>query len=349
MALIIYTDPHIGVNRTGNTTPASRELLREKILKGVYGILARKNEGDYAICLGDLFDTYSNPESVIRQGMSIVGMTDLTLAGNHDVVADADKVGSLQLITNNYSHKVVYARFNEPWAETLLVSNTIVTAVPHVTTQDLFEESLDKAVQQTLGVKSHTWPKILLLHCNYDSPHELTETSLNLTPQRVEELLDTYNYIFCGHEHQPRDLFDGRLIILGNTHPTSFADISSKRIAVLDEGGVVFHPVWDMDADAGYVEWNINTDVTLDSTEAQFVRIKGEVPSDQMAEVSKAVSRLWKNSPNLLALRSEVRVTGMQQQDTSGVEVTAETLPALVERELASDPAMQAMWQEFTS
>lgn len=348
MSIILFTDPHIGVNRANNTTPASRELLREKILKGVYGILARKNEGDYAICLGDLFDTYSNPESVIRQGMSIVGMTDLTLAGNHDVVADADKVGSLQLITNSYSHKVVYAQFNEPWAETLLVSNTVVTAVPHVTTQELFELSINKAMLQASGrMVDMTKPKILCLHCNYDSPHELTETSLNLTPEHVEKLLKIFDYIFLGHEHQPRDLFDGRLIILGNVHPTGFADISQKRIAVVDDGTVVFHPVWDVST--GYDVVDVNTMNIEVADSVQFVRVVGEVASDAIASVSHDIASLWKSNPNLLAVKSEVQVTEMQKQDTSGAALTAETLPALVERELASDPAMQAMWQEFTS
>ena len=346
MGLLIYTDPHIGVNRTSNTTPASRQRLRDNIIKTVDGIveLAQRNN-HHLICLGDLFDTYSNPESVIRQGMRIVEQTDLVLAGNHDVVADADKTGSLELIREQHPGKVIYAPFNQAHADVRTFDGIAVVAVPHVTTQELFRKSLVVALSKASQMTGMT--KILCLHCNYESPHELTETSLNLTAEVAEQLLETFDYIFLGHEHQPRELFGGRLIILGNVHPTGFSDISSKAIAIVDEAGVTFDQVWDYHA--GYAELDVNDPDGVVPATAQFIRVTGEVSSDAIAAASKRVSGLWKAGPDLLAVKSEVRVTDTQQQDTSGIEVTAETLPALVERELASDPAMKAMWQEFTA
>ena len=345
MALIFYTDPHIGVNRTGNTTPASREKLKESINNTVGKILGRRQEGDYLICLGDLFDTYSNPESVIRQGSTIVEMTDLILAGNHDVVADADKVGSLELIMGHHPSKVIYAPFNEPHCDVRTFDGVAVVAVPHVTTQDLFEESLSIAIEKAELMTG--MQRMLCLHCNYDSPHELTETSLNLTPERVQQLLGSFNYVLLGHEHQPRDLFGGRLIILGNTHPTGFSDISPKRIAILDDKVLHFEEVWS--EHEGYGEFYSDDLPALHATLNQFVRIKGSVSSDQMAGVSKAISTLWKTSPNLLAMKSEVTVSDVPQQEADQGEMTPETLPALIERELESDPAMQSMWKEFTT
>jgi len=344
MGLIIYTDPHLGVSRAANTTPASRERLKESINDTVVGVLDRKQHGgDYLCCLGDLFDQYSNPESVIRQGMAIVSQTHLTLAGNHDVVADADKVGSMQLIAEQFPGKVVQAPFGVPTHYLAYVSNISVAAVPHTTTQEIFEEALDQMYIAVTTEVPADKTKILLLHCNFDSPHELTETSLNLTPERAEWLLNQFDYIFLGHEHQPRDLYDGRLIILGNVHPTGFSDVSDKRIAIVDDDGVRFEEVWD--SSTGYAEYWV--DAIPDSTEAQFVRVKGSVPSDDMALVSKAINRLWKTSPNLLALKSEVTVDDIVQQLDEVEEVTAETLPVLIERELQSDEAMLSMWREF--
>jgi DNA repair exonuclease SbcCD nuclease subunit len=344
MALIIYTDPHLGVTRTGNTTPRSRQLLRDSICNTLDDILMMVGADDHFLCLGDLFDTYSNSEDVISEGMQVVARTDLTLAGNHDVVADADKVGSLGLIAEHYPDKVCMAPFNQPFADGMTLGDVNVVAVPHVTTQTLFEESLDMAAHLMTDKQIDlSLPSVLCLHCNLESPHALTETSLNLTKERAEELLGTFGYIFCGHEHQPRDLFDGRLIILGNIHPTSFSDISPKRVAIVDASGVRFEEVWD---DIKYARYMV--DAIPDRTYAQFVRIKGSVPSENIAQVSKAVNRLWKTSPSLLALRSEVTVDDIvQEQQDDGA--TAETLPSLIAKELESSPAMKAMWEEFTT
>jgi DNA repair exonuclease SbcCD nuclease subunit len=344
MALILYADPHLGVTRTGNTTPQSRQLLKDSICNTVDNILTRRGPDDHLLCLGDLFDSYSNPEAVISQGMQVVQSTDITLAGNHDVIADADKVGSLELIAEHYPDKVVMAPFNKPYADGMTLGDVNVVAVPHVTTQELFEESLLMAIDlMTDEHVDHSIPSVLCLHCNYESPHDLTETSLNLTKEWVETLLITFSYIALGHEHQPRDLFDGRLIILGNVHPTSFADISPKRIALIDEGGVRFEQVWD--ETRNYAEFPV--DAIPDNTYAQFVRIKGSVSADEIAGVSKAVNRLWKTSANLLALRSEVQVDAITEVAQDGA--AAETLPALIEKELAEHPAMLSLWGEFTS
>ena len=197
--LILYADPHLGLNRTSNTTPASRIKLRESITTTVDDILDHKQNGDFAVCLGDLFDTYSNPENTIRLGESFIELTDLVLAGNHDVVADADEVGSLELLKRTRTDKIVYAPFNEPRAELHQFSGIYVVSVPHVTTQELFEESLARAehllTEMTLDTRR---PRILCLHCNFDSPHELTETSLNLTPEMAERMLKSFNHVFLG-------------------------------------------------------------------------------------------------------------------------------------------------------
>jgi DNA repair exonuclease SbcCD nuclease subunit len=342
MALIIYTDPHLGVTRTGNTTPRSRQLLRDSICNTLDDILMMKGANDHLICLGDLFDSYSNSEEIISEGMQVVARTDLTLAGNHDVVADADKVGSLELIAESYPGKVCRAAFNEPTHLLTRLGDVIVGAVPHVTTQTLFEEALD---QLYIAVSTDQL-KILCLHCNFESPYALTETSLNLTKERVEKLLDTFHYIVIGHEHQPREHYEGRLIILGNIHPTGFSDISDKRVAVVDASGVRFEQVWD--PSMGYAEYQYDDIPTTFGTNAQFVRIKGSVPSEHIAQVSKAVNQLWKTSPGLLALRSEVTVDDIvQEQQDDGA--TAETLPSLIAKELESSPAMKAMWEEFTN
>ena len=359
MSLVIYTDPHIGLRRNANTTPAGRDRLQQAIINTLDGFLPESivDQGDHNkyVCVGDLFDQYSNPEKVIDQGLDILYRTHMVLAGNHDVVADSDKIGSLQLIEGTPAHgDVIRADFGKPKVGALLLDDFLVVSVPHVTTQELFEKSLGMAIDYCLEHPSYVEGAIpiLLLHCNYDSPYECTETSLNLKPDHALELLDTFSHIFMGHEHSPRDLLRGRLVILGNTHPTSFSDISDKRIAILDNVGgkavVNFKQVWSKEL--GYLEIDVNEEGFIPATTtAQFVRVVGTAPADQMARVSKGVNTLWKNSPNLLAVRSEVAVTQIEGQDSTAIEATAETLPALIARELEADPAMKQMWEEFTS
>jgi DNA repair exonuclease SbcCD nuclease subunit len=344
--LIIYGDVHLGVQRTANTTPASRLKLQQCIQSTLESILDMPGE---KIGLGDLFDTANNPEHVIQYGSSVVDRTTLTLAGNHDLISDSTKLSSLQLVSEFHPRRIALTPFGEAGIHVQTIGGAHTVSIPHATTQDLFIESLEMAVQHvTTTTASVGMPRILLFHANFDSPYELTETSINMTPEWAERLLNSgYEYVIGGHEHNGRDLYDGRLVMLGNVFCTGFSDISDKRIAILDEEGIRFERVWSMEG--GYEEWDVNEDPPLTCTQAQFVRVKGNVPSEGIGKVSKAVSTLWKTGPNLLALRSEVRVTDTQQQDTSGIEVTAETLPALVESELASDPAMKALWQEFTA
>jgi DNA repair exonuclease SbcCD nuclease subunit len=349
MSLIIYTDPHLGVNRANNTTARSRELLKEAVKQQVYDILGDTPENSYSLCLGDLFDTYSNKEEVIKQGQSILYYTDLVLAGNHDVVADADKVGSLQLLQSSNQSKFMYAPFGESYAGAVQLDEVMVVGVPHVTTQALFEESLSEAIDLAEQHKESGLPIILALHCNFNLQRELSETSLNLTAEHAEELLEVFEYVFCGHEHVPRDLYDGRLVILGNTHPTGFSDISDKRIAILDNVGgklqVNFETIWRKSD--GYLE--VDSEKIPEETEAQFVRITGEIESDKLGGMARSISKLWKNNPGLLAVKSEVAVKSVENTAENGEVVTAESLPAIISKELEANPKMFSLWNEFLS
>jgi len=342
----LYTDPHLGVNRTQNTTPASRRLLRSCISKTVHDILDIPGE---KVCLGDLFDTYSNSEDIIRDGGNILSRTSLTIAGNHDIVADADKVGSLQLLNYNYLGSeyvdVVMGRFNEVVVDTSIRDGHLMVAVPHHTTQDLFEQALDKANQSAADYDymDHTL-KILLLHCNYNLGFATEETSLNLDYDTAKGLLDTFDYVVVGHEHNQSEHFDGRLIVLGNVHPTGFADLSDKRILKIEpDGSMEYQTVWS--ASRGVAEYLC--DDIPEETGAQFVTVGGELEPGSLAQVARGVRKLWKNSPGLIALRLTYETSlevGLKRTETSSLQ----TLPDKIRHELGNRPDLKALWEEFT-
>ena len=163
----------------------------------------------------------------------------------------------------------------------------VITLVPHHTTQALFEEALNKAEAELQHVESGI-TNILVLHCNYDCQFASDETSLNLRAERAKTLLDVFDYVLLGHEHNPKEDFDGRLIVIGNTPPTGFSDISDKRVVVFDHGRATEELVWSKDKH--YLEIGPD-ELERVNADTQFLRIVGELdPSELHPDVYKRQS-----------------------------------------------------------
>lgn len=329
MSILFFTDPHIGLNRVTNTTPASRVKLKDAVFGKVLSVV---DKASCNVCIGDLFDTYSNDEADLLAGDVLLSELDVCLAGNHDVTNRKDSIGSLQFLSTWHAGKVWLTPFGEAGVRSLHTGEALLVGVPHTASQELFEQSLEVAHAEAASnaeVRKRGLPMILLLHCNYECPFAEAETTLNLTEAWATKLLEVYDYVILGHEHQPRDLFGGRLVILGNTHPTSFADISDKRVAVLEGGKLTFRTVWS--AAEGYVVWDHSQ--VPETCDQQFVRITGQLDAAGAVEISKKIATLWKNSPNLLAVKLDAVI---QQADVKeGEKVNVESLPETIRKDLA--------------
>jgi hypothetical protein len=216
-----------------------------------------------------------------------------------------------------------------PWA----------AAVPHVASQELFEDSLVLALDAP-PARFKGWPRVLLLHCNYNlSEDRGSKTTLNLKPDYAEELLTVYDYLLLGHEHVPSEHLNGRVIVVGNTHPTGFSDISDKRTLKLTRGGEFEEKlVWD--ATTGYAVYP--HDQIPRSTDAEFVRISGTVAPEQLLSVKRDIQSMWQRSPNLFAVKDEVQVPGMAVTPSLGGSLSQ--LPDLIRKELESEPKLLALW-----
>ena len=223
MKILFASDFHIGMTRTANHTSessqrreqASREMLRQ--------VLATPH--DLAVCGGDFFDKFSNPETTIIDAMEYADQFDVILSGNHDHSQRADTKSSLDVIASaNLERGAVTS---EPFFGKNLY------LVPHCLSQELFMAALDDA-QQRAARAEHNVPRILVTHCSYDLSFELSTSSLNLTRERAEQLLTAFDYVLLGHEHVAREDFDGRLQVIGSHFPTSFSDLSDKRHLIFD-------------------------------------------------------------------------------------------------------------------
>ena len=223
MKILFASDFHIGMTRTANHTSessqrreqASREMLRQ--------VLATPH--DLAVCGGDFFDKFSNPETTIIEAMEYADQFDVILSGNHDHSQRADTKSSLDVIASaNLERGAVTS---EPFFGKNLY------LVPHCLSQELFMAALDDA-QQRAARAEHNVPRILVTHCSYDLSFELSTSSLNLTRERAEQLLTAFDYVLLGHEHVAREDFDGRLQVIGSHFPTSFSDLTDKRHLIFD-------------------------------------------------------------------------------------------------------------------
>lgn len=297
----IFSDPHIGLNRTSHTTPASRAALKQALYEQASMIVHLETDGG-CYCLGDLFESYWSDAETLQQGLEILGKVDLCLIGNHDVSNRATASSAMRFISNLDGS--VWDKENEASVQKM----PGIQFINHKMTQGLFDASLEM-VEAVGG--------LLFLHCNYNSGFSTNDASLNLTHEQAEKLLEKVDKIFIGHEHIPASYFGGRLIITGNTHPTSFSDISDKYVYYVDaDNNVTKDLVWEAAAHSIKVPYSELAELNTDDLE--FIEITGEVEKSELPAVARAVANLWKSAPNAFMIKNST------SYDKS-VEKTAET------------------------
>lgn len=242
MKLLFFTDPHIGVKRLANTTAESSKRLNLRILAELEKIrgIAIKEKVDHVICLGDVFDTFSNPETVIIQAAnSLDTWVDYILEGNHDNVNVAGMQGSLSVLQEIFEGDIIRNNQGQNPIRIVDFNSLRLTFVTHHWDQSSFEASLELAKEKAIKAKNKH--NILLLHCNYNRGFSnMSETSLNLTEGKAKELLEVFEYILMGHEHVPSSKLNGKLHIVGNVFPLGFDEVAGRRVLILDTSTMEF-------------------------------------------------------------------------------------------------------------
>ncbi len=334
MKIGIFTDPHLGKVLSANTTLESRKRLQNDLYSHVKGIMQTEGVGEW-FCLGDLLDKYQNTEATFLQALDISSRLELLMAGNHDVVNDVTRIGTMQTLqavlpamraTSDGDSRIRRVAFNESGWSLTERDNCSFFVVPHHSRDELFEEAIAGA-EDTAGQDRGEKTTFLLLHCNYDMEFACNDVTLNLSRQRASKLLDTFDFILIGHDHRPKEDFNGRVIVLGNTHPTGFGDISDKRIAIVDSetGTLSFESVWQQID--GYAKLEAQDLLGLDLTQdvhltGQFIDIVGTLEADQAMDFAKAMKKLWGADRTPYAIRANVHLA------KAGVELTDPEHPA---------------------
>ncbi len=333
--ITIFSDPHVGLNRKSHTTQESRKRLSEAVYKPIYELVLKHEN---VICAGDLFDKYSNPEDIVLQGASIVYNCHAVLAGNHDLSNRDDKTGSLELI-EQMQEEVAIPLIEVGKAGYITDDSLPVAYIPHHSSQVLFDDAIDEWCREGDDVEA------LFLHCNLDnSMTDGSDISLNLTTEQAKRLLERADRLFIGHEHNPRTLHSDRIVMVGNTHPTSFSDISDKFIWHLEDGNLTSTQVWSMADGYREIEWTPELAIP-DLTGVQFVDIKGTTDAAYGADLATFVVELWKSSSELLMVRNNVEVVS---ETATATRVDFSDLPSEIAKQVEGTD-LQPLWEKYSS
>jgi len=339
MSLVyVYSDPHIGLKRKQHYTPESLRN-REAWCHGYLHSFLEDSRYDHKICLGDFFDKESNDEAAILRGLELAKMTDVILAGNHDVPNRASAASSLEVLRSVLDDTIamdapVSARFG----------NTQFYFAPHQLTNTQYQLDIDELAEEA---KQFSGYRVLCLHCSYASPFELPESALHLSEARAIELLATFHHIWIGHEHKAADHFvdatyGPRLRIVSSLFPTSFDE--------LDEGS---HRALIYDAELGKVVKGVATPVlavkelpasqaeAVDLNQYRYIELIDDLPP---GEAQRAVVGLYAKGAFAVRLRTK---EGAVEESTSIAPDKLISLPDLIKTALTeSAPELVAVWDE---
>ena len=292
MKLCIFSDTHLNVSRQAHTTAESSKKLNDRLYEQAINCLSMEHEN---VIVGDLFDKTFNPEWAIIQGINIANQA-LVLAGNHDETNREGTKCSLEVVHASGGQVVRQLRMGHPHVK--VIGDMIL--VPHHATQELFDQALEEAIKISMELRGYRY---LFVHCNRgEAIGDKSDSTLYLSDEQEDKLLGYFNRIFYGHEHKAATHKGDKVVVCGNTFPTSFGDIGTKYRYFLDTDTDVMtsEVIWDVET--GFLEVTIGEELpTMDS--AEFVLIKGSATRKETAEM---IEQCWKAYPQALAVRSIV-------------------------------------------
>ena len=297
--MLIINDLHLGVNRSGGTTPLTHATLTEYTHEKFEWLLDQTDQDGCLLIDGDLFDGFLVSNNVLLRTFSGLStrlysgvIKKLLLArGNHDIAKDSTKLSSLDLLgallVEAYPQRVVV--ITEPTVIRWGAENeSSAWVIPHAENQDIFDMWIGQVINDPQD--------IVFVHANYDNGFAAeSDHSLNLTKEwcNALETVGVQKIIF-GHEHQ-QGIRPNGVIIIGNQFPTSISDClnndSKRALQISETGHITELQTWTDRGSYFECDWAKLDQVPED---AQFVRIKGEATDEQAAAVLDAASALRK-------------------------------------------------------
>ena len=292
MKLCIFSDTHLNVSRQAHTTAESSKKLNDRLYEQATNCLSMAHDN---VIVGDLFDKTFNPEWAIIQGIRIAKQA-FVLAGNHDETNREGTKCSLEVVHASGGQVIRQLRMGYPHVK--VIGDLVF--VPHHATQELFDQALEEAVKMSKELRGNRY---LFVHCNRgEAIGDKSDSTLYISDEQEDKLLGYFQRVFYGHEHKAATHKGGKVVVCGNTFPTSFGDIGTKYRYFLDTDTDVMTSQIIWDVDTHYVEVTIGETLPV-AKEAEFVLIKGSATRKETAEM---IEQCWKAYPQALAVRSIV-------------------------------------------
>lgn len=310
MTLLILNDVHIGVQRSGGTTPASSLALKEHVLSS-FRSLVFTAQGDLLLN-GDLFDTFNINIADVLTTYKILsdwlnrGTGKLyNVAGNHDLSRTSTTLSSFQflgrLLTFHFPGQYVHIE------EAQMTPYGYV--IPHVPNQSLFDMELAKVPDCDA----------LFIHCNIDNHFAAqSDQSLNMTLEQVEAC--PARQIICAHEHHERSI--GKVLLPGNQIATSVADWLPKQnkfFLQINDGVVTKVECAVREQEFIELDWR-----SLQLTDHKFVRVSGTAEPGEVAGAITTVNKFRQKS-QAFVVTNAIKT----QADDSNTEVFSQSLESV--------------------
>ena len=335
--LWVFSDLHLGVQRTGGTTPTSADALRNFSHRKHANLLDLAGEHDTVLINGDLTDQFNID---LGQAIEVYAVAAECLnakpsmklvwsVGNHDLSKDSSKLGTVAFIGRLLEGSFP-GRFKLITQAQALESHPGAWVIPHVANQDLFELELNRIPDDA---------KVIFLHVNLD--HAIagqSDHSLNLTRDRARDLVKAGKTLVLGHEHQGRTILGDKVIVVGNQFPTSVSDClrhgdaqkdGMKYALAIEQNleDMELVPTWSVkDQDGGYREVDWRDLASIPDTAQIFVRVAGKADASEAAEVIKEISKLRQRS-DAYVITNAVKVGVVDGDDE--IEASIEEIKAV--------------------
>ena len=328
----ITTDWHIAVRRMAGTTPATQQALRDDLRAALESNL---DDTDHLI-MGDVFNDFTVEASeliatytIFSEWLDKYGRKLALLRGNHDHSMRGTQASSFDLLGHilkrHFPDQVTVADEVMEWKQFVLI--------PHLPNNDILNVEVAK-----LG---DVRDKVVVFHANVDNFFASdSQHSLNLSMEQVEDLVGRGNLVLVGHEHQHRQLVDGRCVVLGNTAPSSVADCignDAKFCAYVSGTECELVETWKADGNFAELDWR-----DLSDGGHKFIRVVGDAAAEQAADVVNAIAK-FRQASSAYVISNSVKIEGQELLAEMGVDsveaikkfdVTGAIFSRLTEREI---------------
>lgn len=353
--LTIFTDPHLGTKRQAHTTRESSKRLQEQLYFQAMSIVSSAVHP--VLCNGDLFDRSMNSEAILVQGYDVASKCWMTVAGNHDETNMLGSVTSLSALGSVGVNVCAAPDLTNPF----WFNKESIYIVPHHASQEVFEQAMREAAHHAVETRDGL-ASYIFLHCNYQFGLATEDNTLNLTAEMTDVLCEAFDYVFLGHEHNPTTHRDGKVVILGNTHPTSFSDISDKNVyhLELETATLTKELIWSKAEH--YLELKVGQAIP-DLAGIHFIDVKGVEGVSEASVVSQYIQDVWKAAQyqacgtpgtdlqdccDLLAVRNSVQLKDALADVDDEVSVKVEDLRSRIAADLEGSD-LKPLYQELVA